>query len=526
MPHVTIIGAGIAGLTAALRLLERGFHVTLLERRHYFGGKLGAHQYAPGGDFHEHSYHMYLNWYHNFWRIADEIGVRDRFEPCHSTAYLRCGTGDWRARLGHMADVGAAATTWRNLMTGPLSPADMYLYGFSLVDLLATPERNPAKLDQMSVRSFFNSRPYMTDSAVKLQNDLLIKAFACPSFLTSATSFRNYIRYSYQCPSPMMRLLRGNTQEHLFGPLERHLRRIAGGRLDVRLLRKVTRLHVNNAGAIDAITGNVFADAPPNPYGMDPPVLRHFRLPVKGDVILAVPPLSVAPLVDGAIYGRAPILANVRHLRCQPMTSLDLYFKRPYNLPAAPVDLLDSQFKLTFLDTSRLWNGGRPGPTFINVVASDVRTIFQYGLGTIRGLLIDELMKYLPFTMDDIDLERSRVQPNVMEELFINEVGSWEHRPTTTCKIPNLFLAGDYCQNPIDVVTIEGAVVSGLLAAEAIRARVGTGAPVEIIHPSAAPEWELAGMRLAGLPSAYAAKAMSTAQRWWQHSYREIFPNE
>ena len=47
----------------------------------------------------------------------------------------------------------------------------------------------------------------------------------------------------------------------------------------------------------------------------------------------------------------------------------------------------------------------------------------------------------------------------------------------------NLFLAGDFCQTFIDVVTVEGAVVSGLLAAEALRRKRKIGAPIDIIRP-------------------------------------------
>ena len=75
MPDVTIVGAGMAGLTAALRLSERGFRVTLLEQDDHIGGKLGAFRDPKTGDYREHSYHMYLNWYNNFWKIVDQLGV-------------------------------------------------------------------------------------------------------------------------------------------------------------------------------------------------------------------------------------------------------------------------------------------------------------------------------------------------------------------------------------------------------------------------------------------------------------------
>lgn len=47
-------------------------------------------------------------------------------------------------------------------------------------------------------------------------------------------------------------------------------------------------------------------------------------------------------------------------------------------------------------------------------------------------------------------------------------------------QVKDLYLAGDYCQNHIDLVSMEGAVSSGLVAAEAIRSggviAVGIGA--------------------------------------------------
>jgi len=90
--------------------------------------------------------------------------------------------------------------------------------------------------------------------------------------------------------------------------------------------------------------------------------------------------------------------------------------------------------------------------------------------------VLKELQRFLDFKFDpktgdqksrndDVDYARCHVQTNVGEELFVNQVGSWENRPKATCDIPNLFLAGDFCQTVVDVVTVEGAVVSGLNAA-------------------------------------------------------------
>src|SRR4051812_39472141 len=41
-PHVVVVGAGIAGLSAATALAERGVTVDVLEREPYLGGRVGG----------------------------------------------------------------------------------------------------------------------------------------------------------------------------------------------------------------------------------------------------------------------------------------------------------------------------------------------------------------------------------------------------------------------------------------------------------------------------------------------------
>jgi flavin-dependent dehydrogenase len=49
MPRVTIIGAGIAGLTAALRLAEHGYDVVMFEQDGFVGGKFRSSAGANSG---------------------------------------------------------------------------------------------------------------------------------------------------------------------------------------------------------------------------------------------------------------------------------------------------------------------------------------------------------------------------------------------------------------------------------------------------------------------------------------------
>ncbi|HSO64790.1 MAG TPA: FAD-dependent oxidoreductase, partial [Ornithinibacter sp.] len=44
--HVVVVGGGIAGLTAALALAERGVRVTVLEREERLGGRVRSWQVA------------------------------------------------------------------------------------------------------------------------------------------------------------------------------------------------------------------------------------------------------------------------------------------------------------------------------------------------------------------------------------------------------------------------------------------------------------------------------------------------
>jgi hypothetical protein len=173
--------------------------------------------------------------------------------------------------------------------------------------------------------------------------------------------------------------------------------------------------------------------------------------------------------------------------------------------------LKDSNYTLSFLDYAHVWSDKLNGNTILNVISSNADLICDYPNEVILDVVLKELQRFLDFRLEDVDKERCHIQTNVGEELFVNQVGSWDYRPTATCDIPNLFLAGDFCQTVVDVVTVEGAVVSGLVAAEALRRRRGIGKPIACVEPDSYPAIVPAMLAVALLPAAIAAKAFSVA---------------
>jgi NAD(P)-binding Rossmann-like domain/Flavin containing amine oxidoreductase len=525
MPEVVIVGAGLAGISAATRLMEQGFDITLYEENDFLGGKLGAHRISGKPDPHEHCYHMYLNWYNNFWQLMREIGALDKFIP---SPVIGCRLSGDKETRPFLTNAGSLTTILTNMLNGIAPPAEHFLWAYSLLDLIGTQSMSGDVLEQTSVSNFLRSRSYSTEASIENASRTLAEAFASPSYLSSARSYQSLIKYGYPHPVPSLWLLSQNTNDAIFEPWAKHLEVRAkelGRRFKISRRARVEKLHLTN-GKVDKLTLGRMPISPCTVRGSSRKPSKTWDVDIPGDLILAVPPRALANLVSWEVAACSPNLEAVRLLRTEPMISLDVYFKRKIpGLTKSITLLLDSKYTLSLLDISQVWKAGPANRTAINVIASNADLIVDYPIEVILDLLLKELQRFLDFRPGDVDKDRCHVQTNVGEELFVNQVGSWDHRPKATCDIPNLFLAGDFCQTFVDVVTIEGAVVSGLLAAEALRGRRGIGTPIDIVRPDSYPAIVPAALAAALRPAALAAKLVSVADSTMRAQFARIFPN-
>jgi hypothetical protein len=516
--RVTVAGGGLAGMTAALRLAERGYRVTLYEQKPMLGGDLASRTGVDGVKLDVYP-HMYLSWYRNFWRLLRDAGGHREtgFVAMSDVTQLRPGR---YPRFDSMTDMYSPRHMVRNLFSGVGPPADMFVFGYASIDLLAERLNPTIALENVSVAGFLQARPYMTERAAKAADSFITMVWAIPSYLAAANDYRTYLAYSFADHTPAYELALGSAHAQVIEPLTRALEH---HRVEIHTSTQVTG--VRRAGG--RVTEIGLEDVEPHERRHRGIGVGNERTEAVDELVLAVPPdvlLSLARAADPGerVIEVAPRLAEISRLRTQRIPIIHLYFKRRLrHIPPEPVGLFDSPLALAFTDISQTWEpapGDGEHPTVLSLSASNPYGLPGPGDDDDAYAILSGLAEYLDFDpglawreSPDVDWDRTIYEPNDDVTLFLNETGTDVWRPHAACPgVENLSFAGDFCANDIGMTTIESAVAGGLEAARAIVRRRGVGAPVEIETPDE--DWGglYVWLRYAWGPYALAAKAWST----------------
>jgi predicted NAD/FAD-dependent oxidoreductase len=492
-PSVTIAGGGLAGLTAALRLAERGYRVKVYEQKSMLGGNLGSRPGPDGVDLDVYP-HMYLNWYHNFWALMDSVGVDRGQAFTQFEAVKQLCQGEF-PKFTALTDMYSPWHMLQNLFSGVGPIADMFVFGYASVDLLAERLNPTVHLRQMSVTAFLGARPYMTKRAAAAYDSFITRVWAIPGYLASAHDFRSYLRFCLANPTPAFWLPRGSALQQVIDPIREALQK-AG--VEIVTGTQVTGVSCG-AGRVTEISLQETTFDPRTYMWVGKPG-KTTSEPVD-ELVLAVPPVALSALVrtpaepgQPSVVQAAPDIAGIARLRAQQVPIMYVFFTRKLaEIPPEPVGLFDSQLSLAFTDISRTWQGVAwfRDHTVLAVSSSDPDSLPGTSADQDAYAMLAELARYLGFDAGtawgdshDIDWERTRFESNTDAQLFVNETGSDAWRPDpSSSHISNIYAAGDFCNNHIGMTTIESAVTSGLQAAQVLVQRRGLGQPVEIVKP-------------------------------------------
>jgi hypothetical protein len=511
--RVAVVGGGLAGLTAALRLAQRGFAVTLFEAKSALGGNLASEK--VNGVYHDVYPHMFCAWYSNFWEVFEnDLGLsrEANFAQRMGVKMMIRGESGYHS----LANATTLEAIWANLNSGVLSMPDMFLLGFSMLDLAATPfMRSGADLlERLDVNGFVYSRGYSNEEVAKLQNYILMVIWSIQSDVTAAASYQDFIKHTmlFPHPTPFSWLLNGNLYEKIVQPFEAKLVELG---CEIRKQAKVSLVELDGERPQLTVDGS-------GVEAFDYLVMAT-PAPVLADLAMRGAP--GARLVD-----KVPGLSEVRRFWGEAIPVVDLYFdKKLEGIPDEQVGLAGSEGDLSILDLSQLWTDdpNMEGRTVLAVAASNAYALTSETAEEQGFQIIQRLHDFLPLFRpgarwgdpdSDICWEKTHYRPNDANRLFVNDVGSWQWRPVASyAQLANVFIAGDFCQTDVDMATMEAAIQSGMLAAQAVQARDqaarGTlrGAPIALAKHEVYSEASLLAAKLAMLPLAYAACAWSAA---------------
>jgi squalene-associated FAD-dependent desaturase len=201
--------------------------------------------------------------------------------------------------------------------------------------------------------------------------------------------------------------------------------------------------------------------------------------------VVALPHGSVDELLPEAIKAADPTLSNIGRIRDAPITGVHFWFDR---------EVMREPF-VTLLDTTTQWifnktalhggknGGGKAKGQYLQLVISASYDLLQKPRQEIIDLCLAETRQALPAAR-----EAKLLKATVIKEAaatFSPRPGVDRWRPKQQTSVRGMFLAGDWTHTGWPA-TMEGAVRSGYLAAEAVLRVAGT--PKTILQPDLRPD--------------------------------------
>ncbi|TDC78606.1 FAD-dependent oxidoreductase [Actinomadura sp. 7K507] len=500
--RVAIFGGGMGGLTTAQELAERGFQVTIYERKAW-GGKnrsipvpdtgTGGRKPLPG----EHGFRFFPGFYQNLPDTMSRIPVpgggnaaQNLMDGKEVTAFYG-GTKIVLPAAGSIEGTLSPESLLNWLMTGinVVGKVQLWELGYFLQKMIAFvtsgQKRRYGQWENLSFAQFVNS-----DKMSKEYNELLVDMFtgtlvaAKPDKAGAHTMGKMAESWvystlglgGYEAPD---RLLNAPTNESLIDPWMTHLRSLGVTfQIDAELERFTVQDRKIASARVKGASGSVDVEA------------DHY--------VLAVPVEKAVPLLDDDILAVDPSLKSLRELTTDWMNGIMFYLRRPIDLGRGHVAYAAQPWALTSISQAQFWKDIDFNETYGNgqvnecfsmclsawdvpgilynkparectheQIFNEVKAQVRAALGPLGGLQFNDANIHSYFIDPAITGNGTPDVANA-EPLLINKPGSWNHRPEAHTALPNLFLASDYVKADINLATMEGANEAGRKAANAI----------------------------------------------------------
>jgi uncharacterized protein with NAD-binding domain and iron-sulfur cluster len=511
--RVIIIGGGVAGMSAAQELAERGYTVEVFERNpQYVGGKARSvdvpgtntrdpDRYLPG----EHGFRFFPGFYKHvtdtmsripFRRADGTLSKRGCLDNLVSTERVMIARYDKEPIITDasfprsLSDLEVIVKDLHGGIDVGLTTEEEEFFAERMWQLMTScRERRYTDYERLSWWDYLDadrfSRTYQTLLVAGLTRTLVAAQARSASTKTGGDILLQLL-YTMMTPGGQTdRVLNGPTNDVWLTPWLEHLRSMGVEYHHGTRVRNIT-LEEGKITSIDVSHPETGAAT------------------VSGDhFILATPVERAAPLLNQAIVEADDTLGLVKTLADSVswMNGIQFYLNQQVDVTRGHIIFSDSEWAITGISQIQFWddydledrfNGEVKG--ILSVDISDwLHTAYDGVLADdahaeqVKNLVWDQIEKSLNvggktllskemivhwYLDRDIRWNPAEKRDDDMEPLLVNTVNSWALRPEAVTRIPNLFLAADYVRTNTDLATMEGAneaarrAVNGILAAD------------------------------------------------------------
>jgi squalene-associated FAD-dependent desaturase len=489
-PTVAVVGGGLAGLAAACALSNTGFHVTLFEKRPFLGGRASSYEHPGTGEVVDNCQHVLFRVCTNLVEFYERIGVADQIRWYDEMTFIEPGGRTSKMKSSSLPAPLHTAPSFFGLSF--LSAADKLAVARALVPLTLTEQRDTGQ----SFQQWLDRHGQTKNAVERFWRPILISALSEELDHISISAAAQVVRESMKSPAARQMGVPAMPLTDLYNAAGEYIR-AHGGVLHFR--------EPVEGFAADAAQVQLQLRNQDSKEGA-PPLSQRSLQGQGGDfdfLILALPFEALDKILPQSPES-APIREQISHFENSPITGIHLWFDRQISDLDHAV-LLDRTIQWMFhksrlqpmraqrtagsngvlevrndreghdfsraVDASDQRGPSAPeGGSYIELVVSSSKSLIDKSRAEIVDLALQEVREFFPAAR----------QANLIKSTVIKEVnatysprpGIDAHRPMPITVWPRVFLAGDWTATGWPA-TMEGAVRSGYLAAEALAHAAG-----------------------------------------------------
>lgn len=477
--RVAIVGAGLAGLSTAVELVDAGHQVEIFESRAFVGGKVGSWVDAEGNHI-EMGLHVFFGCYYNLFELMRKVGAFENLRLKEHT-HTFINRGGMTGELDFRFPVGAPLNGLKAFFTtSQLSVQDKAMNAIALgtspivrglVDFDGA-MRTIRNLDSISFADWFRKQGGSDGSLKRMWNPI---AYALGFIDTENISARCMLTifqfFAAKTEASVLRMLEGSPHEYLHKPIINYLEE-RGTKIYTR--RRVREIQFTEHQGETEVTGLVVADG-------------EGEETITADAYVCACDVPGIQKLLPSDWRKWPEFDNIYQLDTVPVATVQLRFdgwvtelndetQRQQLEKAAGIDNL-------------LYTADADFSCFADLALASPGDYYREGQGSLLQLVLTPGDPFIRESNEAIanhvlkqvqDLFPSARHLNMTwysvvklaQSLYREAPGMDLYRPAQKTPIPNFFLAGSYTQQDY-IDSMEGATLSGRQAAQAILVQTG-----------------------------------------------------